>query len=63
MTDKQYVVRAAKMLNLALIRPTRACPGILAHDWASGFGKRVVDASTWGAARQQINTYAQQRAA
>lgn len=60
-TEKEYVVRAAKMMSLVLIRPTHACPGILAHDWAGGFGRCVVDATTWGAARQQINAFALQR--
>jgi hypothetical protein len=62
MTDKQYVTRAAKMMKLDLIAPTRACPGIIATAWVNGFGKNVIDAQNWPQAREQINTYARQRA-
>lgn len=63
MTDRQYVIRAAKMMKLTLIVPTRGCPGILAHDWSTGFGKSVIDAQNWADARAQLNAFAQKRAA
>ena len=63
MTDKQYVIRAAKMMRIDLIAPTKGCPGVIATDWASGFGKNVIDAQDWAHARDQINAYACKRAA
>lgn len=62
MTDKQYVIRAAKMMGIDLSIPTRGNPGILATHWVNGFGKNVIDAATWAEAKEQINKYAQQRA-
>jgi hypothetical protein len=41
-----------------LIAPTKGCPGVIATDWASGFGKNVIDAQDWAHARDQINAYA-----
>lgn len=61
MTDKQYVLRAAKTMNVDVIAPTRGCPGIIATDWAAK-GKSVIDAATWSEARAQLNAYQQQRA-
>jgi hypothetical protein len=61
MTDKQYVLRAAKMMNVDVIAPTRGCPGIVGTDW-NAKGKSVIDASTWSEARVQLNAYQKQRA-
>lgn len=63
MTSKEYVVRAANVLNLDLIAPTRGNPGVLAYANINSFNKCVVDALTWADARAQINVFAQQRAA
>lgn len=62
MTDKQYVIRAAEMMGIMLIPPTRACPGILGYVNVNGFNKCVVDAMKWAEAKEQINKYVQQRA-
>jgi hypothetical protein len=62
MSDKDYVIRAAKQMKVDLIKPTRGCPGIIGTDWTSGFGKSVIDAQDWSEARKQLNTFAQQRA-
>lgn len=61
MTDKQYVLRAAKMMNVDVIAPTRGCPGIIGTDWVAK-GKSVIDAATWLEAKIQLNAYQRQRA-
>ena len=62
MNDKQYVVRAAKMMKLDLFPATRSNKDILAYAKINGFNKCVVDAQNWQQAREQINKFAQQRA-
>lgn len=61
MTDKQYVLRAAKMIKVEVIAPTRGNPGIVGTDW-NAKGKNVIDAQTWSEARTQLNAYQQARA-
>lgn len=61
-TDRQYVERAAQMMGVNLMPPTKKAPGILGMHWVKGFGYCVVDAETWADARKQIDTYAHQRA-
>ena len=63
MTDKQYVIRAAKTMKVDLIAPTRGCPGILAYANENNFNKCIVDSMTWAEARTQINAFAKKRAA
>jgi hypothetical protein len=63
MTDKEYVIRAAKQMNVDLIKPTRGLKDIIGTDWSSGFGKSVIDAQNWADARAQLNAFAQKRAA
>ena len=61
MTDKQYVVRAAQLKGLSLLRPTKGSPGILATDYnnkdARGLFPCVIDASNWEQARAQFNAF------
>lgn len=61
MTAQQYVIRAAQMKGLSLIKPTRGNPGILAYDYnkknAAGVFPCVIDAKTWAEAQTQINNY------
>lgn len=59
MTDKQYVIRAAKIKGFDVMLPTRKAPGILIYHWVNGKGSCVVDAKDWKEARVQINAYAQ----
>lgn len=63
MTAKEFVTRNCQQRKLALIKPTRACPGILAHDWSTGFGKCVIDAGTWAEAKDQLVKWAKARSA
>jgi hypothetical protein len=61
MTDKQYVIRAAQIKGLDLLKPTKSVPEIYAVDYnnkdRSGCYKNVIDAKTWTEARQQIDKY------
>ena len=57
MTDKQYVNRAAAMRKLEVVGPSKADRTILVFDWSSGFGKVVVEASTWATTRTALNAY------
>lgn len=63
MTNKEYVIRAAKALAIDVIGPTKGCSGIIAMAWIAGFGNLVVDAKNWAQARDQIKAYAHKRAA
>jgi len=63
MTDKQYVIRAAQIKGLSLLKPTKGDKGIVAHDFnkkdARGIYPCVIDALTWAEARAQINKFYQ----
>jgi len=63
MTDKEYVIRAAHMKKLSLIKPEKGQRIILAHDFnkkdAHGVYPCVIDATTWAEARAQINKFYQ----
>lgn len=61
-SDRQYVIRACQMLKVDLLKPTRHAPGILATSWVNGFGHSVIDASTWGEARTQLDSWRMKRA-
>ncbi len=60
-TDKDYVVRVADMKRLDLMKPTRACPGVLVYDMrnkdARGVYPCVIDAKTWTEAKEQLIAY------
>jgi hypothetical protein len=60
MTNAQYVVRAAQIKGLSLIKPTKGNPGILAIDYnnkSGGVHTLVIDAQNWAQAKQQIDNY------
>lgn len=60
MTNQQYVVRAAQLKGLSLIKPTKGNPGILAYNFntkTNGIHPCVIDAQTWAEARTQITNY------
>ena len=61
MTDRQYVIRAAQIKGLSLIKPTKGNPSIIAHDYnkkdARGLFPSVIDATNWAEARSQINAF------
>ena len=61
MTDKQYVVRAAQLKGLSLIKPTKGNSGILATDYNKKYGRGlfpcVIDAANWEQARSQFNAF------
>jgi len=61
MTNAQYVVRAAQLIGLSLVKPTKGNPGIVAYDFNNrnerGVFPCVIDADTWEQARAQINNY------
>lgn len=61
MTNAQYVIRAAQIKGLSLIKPIKGNPGVLAYDFnkkdARGVFPCVIDAQTWAEARQQIDTF------
>jgi methionine salvage enolase-phosphatase E1 len=61
-TARSYVIRAAQIKGIALIKPTRGNPGILGTVWKDGFGSHVIDAATWAEARTQINAWAAKQA-
>ena len=58
MTARQYVLRAAQIKGLDLIKPTRGNPGILGYTVnGDKLGACVIDAQTWAQAREQINNF------
>lgn len=57
MTDREYVIRAAKTKGYAVHLPTRAAPEILVMHWVNGKGAIVTDAPNWKEARAAINAY------
>lgn len=61
MNHKEYVLRNCEMLGLDVIKPTRAAPGILVHDWSVKPTRLIVDAHTWAQARTQLIDWARKR--
>lgn len=61
MNARQYVIRAAQLKGLSLIKPTKGNPGILALNFnqknEQGVYPCVIDAQTWAEAQKQINNY------
>ena len=61
MTAREYVIRAAQIKGLDLIKPKKGNPGIIAYDMnkrnAAGVFPCVIDAQTWAEAQTQINKY------
>ena len=62
MSNQQYVIRSCQMAKLSLCKPFRGNPGILIHDYSTGFGKVVADAATWKEAREQLSKWLVTRA-
>ena len=66
MKTQDYVIRAAQIKGLSLIKPTKKTPGILAYDFAKkdsrGLFPCVIDADSWETAKEQIDSYYQLQA-
>ena len=63
MNDRQYVIRAAQMQGLSLMKPKKGVPGILAYDYnnkdARGLFPCVINATSWALAESAFGFYAQ----
>lgn len=65
-TDRAYVIQACHMKGLDIIMPSKDDKGILAYAKnrknPQVVGECVIDAQSWGEAKDQINNYYQREA-
>lgn len=61
MTAKEYVIESCRIKGLALMKPTKSSPEIVAHDFnkknSMGVFPCVIDAQSWAEARDQLIAY------